>query len=59
MIQKTGFLQARKILQNLIAKHIPNCNIIIESDETTEKNLKLQVLKRLFGDKLIIKGEMK
>ena len=48
-----------KTLQNIIKKYLPNHSIIIESDDTTEKNLKLKVLKRLFGNKLIIKGEIK
>ncbi len=46
-----------KTLQNIVSKYLPNHDILIETDQKTEKNKKLQVLKRLFGNKLIIKKE--
>ena len=34
-----------EILQNTVAKYLPNYDIVIESDQNSEENRKLQVLK--------------
>ena len=49
--------QNLETLKNIVSKYLPYHSVVIESDQNSEKNQKLQVLKNLFGNKLIINGE--